>query len=316
MKIFEEVRQAEARIRSHVRETPLEYSPLFSEVSGAEVYLKLENLQVTGSFKVRGALNRLLTLSGEERRRGCVAASTGNHGAGMAHAMRELGVPGVIFVPEGASPSRVEAIRRLGAEVEFFGKDPLQAEIHARRHAEGNGQVYVSPYNDAAVIAGQGTIGVEVARQLESIDAVFVALGGGGLLSGVGAFLKSLHPEVRVIGCSPAHSPVMFESIRAGRIVELEFRPTLSDATAGGVEPGAMTFERCRQLMDDHVLVSEDEIRNAMRKFIEAHHMLLEGAAGVALQGLLRQRDRYTGKRAVVVICGANISLDTLRSVL
>ena len=169
------------RIAPHVRETPLDLSPYFSEVSGAEVYLKLENLQHTGSFKLRGAFNKLLTLTPEERAAGGVAASSGNHGAAIAYAMKTLGVTGVIFVPEQTSPTKVDAIRRAGGNVEFFGTDGLDTETHARAYAKEHDRVYLSPYNDLRVIEGQGTCGVEVARQAPAVDAVFVAVGGGAL---------------------------------------------------------------------------------------------------------------------------------------
>jgi len=304
------------RIAAYIRETPLDYSPAFSERTGARVYLKLENLQITGSFKLRGAFNKLLVLSDAERAAGGVAASSGNHGAAIATAMAELGVSGPIFVPEQTSPAKVDAIRRAGGDVRFFGTDGLDTEIHAREYAAQHGMVYLSPYNDAAVIAGQGSCGVEIARQLPATDAVFIAVGGGGLISGVGAFLKSVNPSMSVVACQPAASPVMTESVRAGKILDMPSEPTLSDGTAGGIEAGAMTFELCRKLVDDYVLVSEEQIAAAMRDFIDAHHMLLEGAAGVALAGLLASGDRYRDRNVVVVICGANISRDALRKII
>jgi threonine dehydratase len=174
----------------------------------------------------------------------------------------------------------------------------------------------VSPYNDPVVVAGQGTVGLELANQLESVDAVLVALGGGGLIAGLGGFLKSIVPEVEVIACSPEKSAVMHASIEAGRILELDSEPTLSDGTAGGVEPGAITFELCRTIVDRYVLVSEDEIAAAMRLIIDRHHMLIEGAAGVPVAALLKEKASFAGKRVAVVLCGANISPETLCRVL
>ena len=304
------------RIKSYIRETPLDYSPAFSELTGANVYLKLENLQHTGSFKLRGAFNKLLSLSEAERETGCVAASSGNHGAAVAYALSRLGVSGVIFVPEQTSSTKVDAIKRSGGEVRFFGTDGLDTEMHARQYAEDHGMVYLSPYNDAQVIAGQGTIGVELARQLPQIDAVFIAVGGGGLISGVGSFLKTVNPGVRIIACQPAASDVMTQSVKAGTILELASEPTLSDGTAGGIEAGAITFDICRDIADDYITVSEGQIAEAMRAFIDSHHMLLEGAAGVAIAALEANPEPYQGKNVVVVICGANISRETLKSVL
>lgn len=304
------------RIAAYVRETPLEHSPYFSELSGANVYLKLENLQYTGSFKLRGAFNKLLSLSEDERRAGGVAASSGNHGAAIAYAMSKLGIDGTIFVPEQTSQTKVDAIRRAGGEIRFFGTDGLDTELHARAYAEERGMVYLSPYNDPDVIAGQASCGVEIARQLAELDAVFVAVGGGGLISGVGAFLKSVHPALRIVACQPAASPVMSESVKAGSIVEMPSRPTLSDGTAGGIEAGAITFELCRDLADDFVLVSENGIAEAMRGFIDAHHMLAEGAAGVAIAALTASGDRYRNQNVVVIICGGNVSRETLKKVI
>lgn len=307
---------AASRIRPYVRETLLEYSPFFSQEARAQVFMKLENLQHTGSFKVRGAFNKLKSLSPEQLARGCVVASSGNHGAAMAYAMAALGAEGIIFVPEGTSETKVDAIRRLGGRIEFHVNDALETERHARSFAEREGMLYVSPYNDAEVVAGQGTIGLELSTQQESIDVVFVSVGGGGLISGIAAYLKSRFQQVRVVGCLPQNSPVMAKSVEAGRILDMETQPTLSDGTAGGIEAEAITFGLCERLVDEYVLVSEEEIKAAMRLFMNSHHMLLEGAAGVTLAGLLKKRGAFNGLNQVAVICGANISLDTLRTVL
>lgn len=304
------------RIDAHIRETPLDYSTALSEMSGANVYLKLENLQHTGSFKLRGAFNKLLSLTPDERQAGGVAASSGNHGAAIAYAMSKLGVKGVIFVPEKTSSTKVDAIKRAGGDVRFFGKDGLDTEVHAREYAEENNMVYLSPYNDADVIAGQGTCGVEIARQLADIDAVFIAVGGGGLISGAGSFLKSVNPAITVVACQPLASAVMTESVKAGEILDLPSSPTLSDGTAGGIEAGAITFDICRDLVDEYQVVTEDQIAEAMCAFIDAHHMLPEGAAGVAIAGLLANTEPYQGKNVVIIICGGNISRETLKKVI
>ena len=304
------------RIAPYIRQTPLEHSAFFSEQTGASVWLKLETVQVTSSFKLRGAFNKLLALTAEQRGQGAVAASSGNHGAAVAWAMAQLGVDGVVFVPEQTTSVKVEAIRRAGAQVEFFGHDGLDTELHAREFARAKGMHYLSPYNDETVIAGQGSCGVEIAKQLNKIDAILIAVGGGGLIGGAGAFLKSAFPRLEIIGCQPVASAVMAESIQSGAILDLPSAPTLSDGTAGGIEPGAVTFELCRRLVDDFVLVSEEQIAAAMRDFIDAHHMLLEGAAGVALAGLRKKATELRAKNVVVIICGANISRDTLRKII
>jgi threonine dehydratase len=316
MNLYTEVTQAAERISPYARETPLIRSLLLSEDHGGGVFLKLENLQHTGSFKVRGALNKLLTLTPEQRAQGIVTASSGNHGAAVAYGLRLLGAHGLIVVPEHASPAKVELIRRLGAEVRHHGDDALLSEEYARNYALQHGLVYVSPYNDPQVVAGQGTIGVELARQLDRIDAVFVAVGGGGLIAGIAGYLKAVHPEITVVGCLPERSPVMAESVRAGAIVDMESGPTLSDATAGGIEAGAITFDLCRTLVDEYVLVDEEEIAAAIRTLIEAEHMLIEGAAGVAVAAYHKRRAEFRDKNVVVVLCGANISLQTLKAIL
>lgn len=304
------------RIADYIRETPLDYSPYFSELTGANVYLKLENLQHTGSFKLRGAFNKLLSLTPGQSSDGCVAASSGNHGAAIAYAMQKLGISGVIFVPEETSSTKVDAIRRYGGEVRFHGTDGLETEQYARQFSVDNGMLYLSPYNDLDVIAGQGSCGVEIARQLSEIDAIFVAIGGGGLVSGVGSFLKSVHPALKIIGCQPEASAVMAESAKAGKIVDMPSEATLSDGTAGGIEAGAITFDICQSIVDEYVLVSEDEIAESMREFIDSHHQLPEGAAGVAIAAMKKMAAGFQGRNIVVIVCGGNISRETLRKVI
>ncbi|MFQ5651322.1 MAG: threonine/serine dehydratase [bacterium] len=312
----QEVERAESRIRPHIRETHLDWSPYLSKESRSNVWLKLENVQFTGSFKVRGALNKLLSLKEVQRKRGVVTASTGNHGAAVAFGLRKLRASGIVFVPENASPDKVEAIEQLGAQVRFWGTDPARTEAHARQYASTRSMPYISPYNDLQVVAGQGTIGLELAHQLETPDAVFVSLGGGGLISGIAGYLKTVCPAVEIIGCSPENSQVMIQSVRAGKILALPSRPTLSDGTAGGIEPGAMTFDLCRTLVDRYVTVTEDEIKKSLQLFIQTHHMLIEGAAAVALSGFLKQQQDFVARNVVIVLCGANISLETLQTVL
>ncbi len=230
--------------------------------------------------------------------------------------MSALDTQGVIFVPEGCSQTKTDAIKRAGGEVRYFGTDGLDTEIHAREYAAEHGMQYLSPYNDEAVICGQGSCGVEIAKQLASVDAIFIAVGGGGLISGVGSFLKSVNPAMAVIACQPEASAVMTKSVQAGEILDLPSEPTLSDGTAGGIEAEAITFEICRSLADDYVLVTEAQIAEAIREFLDAHHQLAEGAAGVALAGLKCRAAHYQDKNVVVIICGGNISRETLKQVI
>lgn len=314
--VVTEVTAASARIADMIQRTALQQSEHFTAATGADVYLKLENQQTTGSFKFRGASNRLMTLTAEQRARGCVAASSGNHGAAVACAMQKLGTNGVIFVPEQTSPAKVDAIRSYDGNVQFFGTDGLDTEQHAREYSEQNGMFYVSPYNDRQVIAGQGSCGVEIVEQLPDIDAVFIAVGGGGLIAGVASVLKAHNPDIKIFGCQPEVSAVMAKSVAAGEILDLPSDPTLSDGTAGGIEAQAITFELCEQLIDEFVLVSEAEIAAAMRDYIGAHDEHIEGAAGVALAALLKSKDAVVGRKVAVIVCGGNVSQQVIDKIL
>ncbi len=311
-----EVESAEARIRPYTRETYLQRSGYLSALGGADVRCKLENLQHTGSFKARGAMNKVLTLSADERRRGVITASTGNHGAAVARSARQVGMACTVVVPRDASRSKLAAVERLGATVRVHGDDCVDSERFARRWGEAHGVTYVSPYNDPLVVAGQGTVGLELHRQLEEVDSVFVAVGSGGLISGTASYLKARRPDVRFIGCSPANSAVMMESVKAGRILDLPSLPTLSDGTAGGVEEHSITFELARSLVDEWVTVTEAEIANSLSRFVDAEHLLIEGAAAVAVASYEKLAERFKDRTVVIVICGGNISVETLREVL
>ncbi len=313
--LVEQIAAAERQIRPHVPETPLVQSLALGETAGGTVWLKCENQQLTGSFKLRGAMNCLMSLDSASRARGVIAASSGNHGIAVAWAGRVLGVPVTVYVPEGASAVKIGAMKRHGADVVLFGSDGLDTETEARRMAGESGSHYISPYNDRSIIAGQGTVAVEVRRRLATVDVVVVSVGGGGLISGMAIDLKAHLPGVRVLGAVPANSPVMAKSVSAGRIVEMPTKPTLSDGTAGGIEADSITFVPCRDLVDEWIEVAEDEIARAMRHCIEAEHMLVEGSAGVAVAALQRLRIA-PDEHAVVVLCGANVSAARLRSVL
>ena len=307
-----EVALAEPRIRPHIRETPLEPSPFLSRETGGDVHLKLECVQVTGSFKARGALNRLLALSDAERARGVVAASTGNHGLAIAHALALLGIAGEIFLPSTVSPAKLDALRVRGARVRLVDEDPGVVETVARRDAEGSGRGYVSPYNDRHVVGGQGTVGVELLRQLDGADAVLVPVGGGGLIGGIGAYIREQAPGVRIVGCQPAACPILVESVRAGRLLELPSAPSLSDATVGLLEAGAITFPVCQAVVDDWIVVDEPAIRWALRLVLERQSLLIEGASALPVAALLATRDRWRGARVALVLSGSHVALPVL----
>ena len=310
------IAEAAERISPFIRKTYFPYSSVFSNLIRADVRFKMENLQVTGSFKARGALNKLLSLTKEQRQKGVVSASTGNHGAAVAYAAQELNARCSIFVPKDASAAKLQNIKNYGAKIEVYGEDCVDSEMKAREIANQNDQVYVSPYNDSFVVAGQGTIGYEIKDQCDGLDAIIVSVGGGGLIGGTASYLKSVWPSLQVIGCSPENSAVMIHSIKKEEILDLESKPTLSDGTAGGVEKESITFPICKDIINQTILVSETEIQNGMLKFLENERMLLEGAAGTAVAALIKMKDELKGKKVGVVICGGNISLDVLKKVL
>jgi threonine dehydratase len=302
---------AERRIRAYVRESPLRQSPALSEATGARVFLKLENQQETGSFKLRGAANKLLKMQRDVAARGIVAASNGNHALAVATIGQKLGIPVEIFVSQNLHPVKRSRIEWLRARVHAVKGDALVAELTARREADASGRPYVSPYNDADVVEGQGTIAVEVLRQLaeqgvESLGAIFVAVGGGGLIGGIGTHLKHASPRTEVVGCWPANSPALSECMKAGEIIEVPEKPTWSTSTAGGIEPGSITLDICEHAVDRTVLVSEDEILDAARRVYRDEDQRVEGAAGVAVAGFLRSARDFAGKSVVIVLCGGN----------
>ncbi len=231
---------------------------------------------------MRGATNKILSLTPDQATGGVTAASNGNHGLAVAAAAKRAGISTEVFVSSHVSPAKVQRIEQLGARVHRAGSDPLEAELAARAAAASSGKVFISPYNDVEVMAGQGTIAVELLRQTPKLDAVFVAVGGGGLISGIGAYLKSASPQTEIVGCWPENSRVLYASIKAGRIIDFPEQPTLSESTAGGLEPGSVTLEVCKKVIDHSVLVAEDEILAAMRLVRHAKGWLMEGAAAVA----------------------------------
>jgi len=316
MDVRKEVLAAEKRIKKYIRETPLEFSPYLSDLCKCNVFLKLENLQLTGSFKIRGAFNKLLSLSKKQKENGVITASTGNHALGVAYALKKLGYKGTIYLPTNASKAKIEALSYYDVPLKYHSTDCVETEVFARKVAEENNLVFVSPYNDPQIIGGQGTIAAELVRQLEKIDYVLVPIGGGGLISGIAGFLKIKDKNIKIIGCMPKNSPVMSESIKADKIINMKTKPTLSDGTAGGIEPDAITFDICKKYVDDYILVTENEIKKAIKLVLEKHHLVIEGSAGVTVASFLKERRRFKGKNIVLIICGQNISMDKLKQIL
>ena len=316
MELLKEIEQAHKRIRDDIFQTPLIYSNWLSDYCNGDVYLKLESEQITGSFKARGSLNKLKWIQEQNLNNLPVTASTGNHGLGFARACDLLGIKGKVFLPHNAVSSKVESISAFDVEIEFHGDDPYTTETFARKTAEDNGWIYISPYNDAQIIAGQGTIGLELMNAMPQPDNILATVGGGGLISGIGAYLKEHLPDIHMIGCQPENSPEMSVSVRAGEYREVKSEPTLSDGSAGGFERDSITFDLCKKLVDDFILISEDEIADAIRSMIKHHSKLIEGSAGVAIASLLKQPEQFSDQTSVIVVCGANISQGKLQSVL
>src|SRR5947207_4274358 len=253
------VLQAYERIRPAVRQTPLEEVAELAPGRDVRLFFKMENLQDTGSFKLRGATNKIMSLTPKQACQGVIAASNGNHGLGVAAAAQRAGIQAEVYVSSHVSPVKAKRIERYGAVVRRAGAGPLEAELAARAAALKAGKVFISPYNDVDVMAGQGTIAVELEHQQPKLDAIFVAVGGGGLVGGIGLYEKMVSPRTQIIGCWPENSRVLFESMKAGRIIECPEQPTRSESTAGGLEPGSVTLDVCQEVIDRCVLVTEDE---------------------------------------------------------
>jgi threonine dehydratase len=312
--LFERITEAHHAIRPQVAVTPLSFSPMLSKVTGCQVYLKCEHLQHTGSFKFRGATNKIRLLDKATRQNGVLTVSTGNHGQGVALAGKLAGVPVTVYASSSAAHVKLDAIRAWGAEVITIDDTTLAVELEAARQAKLKGMAFVPPYNDIDVIAGQGTAGVEIHEQARAegadLAAVFASVGGGGLICGVGAATRQLSPKTAVVACWPKNSTALYSALKAGEIVESEEFDTISDGTAGGVEPGSITFDIGRKVITDTDLVTEDEIKAAMKLLAQTDRWMVEGAAGVALASMLKLAPAYRGRAVAVVLCGRNIMLE------
>ncbi|GBG24204.1 Threonine dehydratase [Hondaea fermentalgiana] len=321
-----EVAEAATRLGSRLYRTPVQRA--FWVGAPAKVYLKLESEQVTNSFKARGALNKVLSLTKEQRAQGIITASTGNHALAMANACeivrRETGeeFKYEIVLPETASAAKVDLLKAMGAPLRFHGQDCLLAENEALRDAKENGKFYVSPYNDAQVMAGQGTIACELLEQLpEAPAAVFVPVGGGGLIGGIATWIKARSPGTKVIGCSPVNDAHMAHCVRAGRFVDVDTYKengglTLSEGTAGAVETDSITFPVCQQLVDEWVELTEDEIGAAVVDMLVHHHKAIEGSAGLGIAACRKLASRFADQTVAIVICGGNVRAEVMRDLL
>ncbi len=310
------VMEAHERTRDYLIPTPLEFSRYLSDQIDGEVWLKLDLVQRTASFKFRGALNKILSLTEEELDGGVVSASTGNYALAVAEAMRIRNRRATIYVGNDMDESRLGILRAHGLDLVVVDGDAWGAEIEARRVGDEEGKVYVSPYNDPIVVGGQGTCGYEISQQLPDLDAAYFACGAGGLLTGSSAWLKSHNPDVQTFGVSPSNSPVMFESVRQDKMITMDTKPTLADTCGGGVDLDTITLDYCRRYSDGIVLLSEDEIAAAVRLLFEQHRLVAGGSGVLRIGGILENKEKLKGKKVVAVVCGRNIDLEVFKRII
>ncbi len=313
---IQDIYQAQRRIHPHIFRTPLRHSFLLSERVGNEVFLKLENWQVTGSFKPRGALNLMLMLGSDERVRGVVTASAGNHALGVGHAARILRIsPATIFVPRTAPRAKLDKLREFPVTVRPIGDSYDDAHRAAEAFQRETGAIFVNAYDDPRTVAGQGTIGLEILEDLPDVDAILVPVGGGGLISGIAVAVKTFAPTVKIIAVQPSASPALRDSLRDNKCYE-EYAagPTICDGLAGGI--GKICFEVAKKLIDDVVLVEEDETKAAIRALVETQQLVVEGSGAVGIAALLARKVDLRGKRVAVVLSGGNIDLGLLAGII
>jgi threonine dehydratase len=307
----DDVERAARHLRDHLRPTPLQHSPALSERTRARVYLKLESVQAVRSFKVRGALNKLMRMAPERRAAGVITASAGNHGMGVAYAAAEFGVPATVFVPENANPFKVESIKRLGARVKAAGSSYGEAYLAAVEEQKQTRATFVHAYEDPDVVAGQGTIALELLDDLEELDTVLVPIGGGGLIGGIALYLKSRRRSIRVIGVEPSGADAMRRSLDAGRVVTLERVHTIADGLAASA-PGQLTLDLAQRYVDDVVIVGEGEMLEAIRLLFEWEHVVAEPAGAAATAALLHHLQPKPTERVVVIVSGGNVTNEVL----
>jgi threonine dehydratase len=307
-----DVYAARKRIAGIATRTPLVHSPMLSARAGASVHVKLENTQPTGSFKLRGATNMMLSLPEEARERGVITVSSGNHGRAVAYVASALGIHAVVCLAENVPANKVEGIRRCGAEVIRHGQTYDEAAAHADRLRVERALTFVHPFDEPPVIAGQGTIGLEILEDLPEVDTVVVPLSGGGLISGIALAMKSANPAIRMVGVSMERGPVMHACLQAGKLVDLPEEPTLADALVGGFGGRNIhTFAMCQALLDETMLVSEEEIAEAMAFMLAAHHQVVEGGGAVGIAAL-RSGRVTVGEHVAVVVSGGNVAIPLL----
>ena len=303
---LEKIEEAHHKIKGFIRKTPLIHSAYLSELCNNNVYLKLENLQLTNAFKIRGALNRMLKLSSEEKSRGVITASSGNHAQGIALAAQHLGVSAKIVVPKNISELKLSKIKQYDVSIIQEG-DFDEIETKARNLSVRENMTYISPYNDINIITGQGTITLEIYKELEDVNIIIVPIGGGGLISGIAFAAKSLNPNIKIIGVQTKGASTMYESWKAGKIVNIEEFNTLAEGLLGGLESDAITFEIILKYVDEIVLVDEESIKKAINLLWKIEGQIVEGAGATVVAYILEAKRKLRNKNVVAVISGGNI---------
>ncbi|MFQ5999245.1 MAG: threonine ammonia-lyase [Candidatus Bathyarchaeia archaeon] len=312
---FQKILEARRKIRKFVTRTPTYLSVVFSQKTGAEVYLKLECFQPVGSFKIRGAVNKICSLSRSELEKGLVVASSGNHGLSVAYAAKIHGAKAVVVVPENAVKEKVEAIGNYGAGVVKYGKDYDEAYSKALEIQKKTKRTFVHPFNDPFVIAGQGTISLELLEDVPDLDAIIVPVGGGGLISGIAVAAKTLKPDIKIIGVQAEGAPAVYRSWKAGKIVEIDSVKTVADGLVAR-KPLDLSFRIIRKHVDDILLVTDREIGEAVLALLREAHILAEPSGATSLAALLFKYNPKPGEKVAVIVSGANISIDYLTTLL
>ena len=310
MLLFEDIVRAENVVSKHIITTPVVHSKALSEAVGENIYLKLENQQITGSFKIRGAINALSNLNPAQKKAGVVALSTGNHGRGLAFAANLMKIRCIICMSKLVPNNKIEGIKALGAEVRLIGTNQDEAQLEADRLSIEEGMTYISPFDNIDVIAGQGTLGLEIHQQIPKLKFAFVPLSGGGLICGVARALKSLNRNLKVIGVSMDRGAAMYESQKAGKPIFVKEEESLADALTGGIGfDNKYTFELTKQLVDEIVLVSEKEIADGIHYAYWHESQIVEGAGAVAIASLLNKKYKPNGP-SIALMCGRNINIE------
>ena len=303
---LDDFKKAHKSISPYINYTPLIHSLALSK--NLEVYLKLECLQVTGSFKLRGATNKLLSLTNEQKNKGVIAVSTGNHGQGVAHAAKQIGIKSTIFMSSMVPEHRKKAIESLGAKVEIIGNNSDEADLYAREFAKKNNITLVHPFDDLDVIAGQGTVGLEMLEAMPDIDSVIIPTSGGGLIGGIALAIKLQKPNVKIIATSMKRGPSMYESLKAGKPVDVKEEETLADCLGGSIGlENQYTFGICKDVIDDFILIDEPKIAEGIKFNFEKHKLVTEGAAATSIMAVKDQLSSHFGKNTICILCGGNI---------